>query len=307
MDGDTANKKRDFDGGSKADIARKYKKRSQSAEIWRRFRKNKSAVIGLVVVILIILIAIFADVIVDYQQLAIKINPAERLEPPSLKHLFGTDEFGRDMLARVIHGSRPSLLVGFLSSAISLGLGTIIGAIAGFYGSRIDNFFMRFMDILLALPSSVLAIAIISGLGSSLPNLMLAIGISFLPQYARIVRASVLTIKDQEFVEAARAIGARNHTIIFSHILPNCVAPIIVQATLSVAFSILAIAGLSFIGLGIKPPAPEWGALLSAGRSYFLQAPYITVFPGLAIMVTILALNLLGDGLRDALDPRLKQ
>jgi len=288
------------------DITRKYKKKSRLAETWRRFKKNKSAVIGLVAVICIILIAIFADFIVDFER-AIMINPSVRLQPPSLRHPFGTDEFGRDMLARVIHGSRSSLLVGFSASAISLGLGTIVGAIAGFYGKRVDHIVMRFMDILLALPSAVLAIAIIAGLGSSLPNLIMAIGISFLPQYARIVRASVLTIKDQEFVEAARAIGMRNHIIIFSEVLPNCIAPIIVQATLSVAFSILAIAGLSFIGLGIQPPAPEWGALLSAGRAFFLQAPYITVFPGLAIMLTILGLNLLGDGLRDALDPRLKQ
>jgi len=288
-------------------ISRKYKKRSQVREIWRRFKKNKSAVIGLVAVVAIILIAVFADVIADWDEVVIRINPHSRLEPPSAQHWFGTDEFGRDMFARVVHGSRTSLLVGFTASAISLGLGGLIGAIAGFYGGRTDNFFMRFMDILLALPSAVLAIAIVSGLGTSMPNLMLAIGISFLPQYARIVRASVLTIKDQEFVEAARAIGARNHTIIFNHILPNCVAPIIVQATLSVAFSILSIAGLSFLGLGVAPPAPEWGALLSAGRAYFLQAPHIMVFPGLAIMVTILGLNLLGDGLRDALDPRLKQ
>ena len=292
---------------AKADVARQYKKRSQAGEIWRRFKKNKSAVIGLVAVLMIMLTALFADVIADWDEVVIRMNPEHRLEPPSAQFWFGTDEFGRDIFARVVHGSRTSLMVGFTASAISLGLGGFIGAIAGFYGGRTDNIFMRFMDILLALPSAVLAIAIVSGLGTSMPNLMLAIGISFLPQYARIVRASVLTIKDQEFVEAARAIGARNHTIIFSHIMPNCVAPIIVQATLSVAFSILSIAGLSFLGLGVAPPAPEWGALLSAGRAYFLQAPHIMVFPGLAIMVTILGLNLLGDGLRDALDPRLKQ
>ncbi len=290
-----------------ADIAKMYKKTSQTKEVWRRFRKNKAAVVGLFIIIALLILSLSADLIADYDDVVTNIVPEDRLQGPSAEHWFGTDDFGRDIFARVVHGSRTSLSVGFVSAAFSLVIGGFLGALAGFYGGRTDNILMRFMDVLLAIPSTILAIAIVSAMGSSLGNLMIAIGLAYLPQYARIVRASVLTIKDQEFVEAARAIGAKDATIIFRHIIPNCLAPVIVQATLSVAFSILAIAGLSFIGLGVKPPAPEWGAMLSAGRNFMRDAWYMSFFPGLAIMVTILGLNLLGDGLRDALDPRLRQ
>lgn len=283
------------------------KKTSQWKEVWRRLRKNKMAVLGLIILVIIILLAIFANVIADYETVVIKQNLAERLQAPSSKHLLGTDEFGRDILARMIHGARVSIKVGLLAISISIIAGGILGAISGFYGGLIDNIIMRIMDIFLAVPSILLAIAIVSALGPSITNLMISISVSYIPSFARIVRASVLSIRDQEFIEAARAIGASNTRIILKHIIPNALAPVIVQGTLGVAGAILSIAGLSFIGLGIQPPAPEWGSMLSGGRQYLRYAWWVTTFPGVAIMITILSLNLLGDGLRDALDPRLKQ
>lgn len=283
------------------------KKRSMALEIWRRLRKNKMAMLGLVILVILALTAIFADVIADYDTKVIAQDIKNRLQGPSMQHWCGTDEFGRDIFARLVHGSRVSLVVGLISVSISLLMGGALGAIAGYYGGRVDNVIMRIMDIFLAVPSILLAMTIVAALGTSLINVMLAIGVSGIPGYARIVRASVMSIKDQEFVEASRAIGAKSPTTIFREILPNCLAPIIVQATLSVAGAILSTASLSFIGLGVQPPSPEWGAMLSGGRNYLRDALHLTLFPGLAIVITILALNLLGDGLRDALDPRLKQ
>ena len=283
------------------------KKRSMALEIWRRLRKNKMAMLGLVILVMLALTAIFADVIADYDTKVIAQDIKNRLQGPSMEHWCGTDEFGRDIFARLVHGSRVSLVVGLISVSISLLMGGALGAIAGYYGGRVDNVIMRIMDIFLAVPSILLAMTIVAALGTSLINVMLAIGVSSIPGYARIVRASVMSIKDQEFVEASRAIGAKSPTTIFREILPNCLAPIIVQATLSVAGAILSTASLSFIGLGVQPPSPEWGAMLSGGRNYLRDALHLTLFPGLAIVITILALNLLGDGLRDALDPRLKQ
>lgn len=283
------------------------KKRSLAAEIWQRLARNKMAMLGLAILIILVLAAVFADVIADYNTKVVAQNIAERLQGSSAAHWFGTDEFGRDIFARIVHGSRVSLVVGIISVSISLGIGGTLGAFAGFYGGKTDNIIMRFMDVFLAVPSILLAITIVAALGTSLVNVMLAIGVSGVPTFARIVRAAVMSVKDQEFVESSRAIGASSVTIIFREILPNCMAPIIVQATLSVAGAILSTASLSFIGLGVKPPAPEWGAMLASGRSYLRDAVHLTLFPGLAIVITILALNLLGDGLRDALDPRLKQ
>ena len=289
------------------DGAVQVKKRSQFQETWRRLKKNRMAMLGLFVITLLILVSIFADFIFDYNDVVIKQDTSIRLEGPSSEHWLGTDEFGRDILARLVHGSRVSLSVGVVAVTISLLIGGTLGAIAGFYGGKVDNVIMRFMDILLAVPSLLLSITIVSALGPSLINLMLAIGISSVPSYARIVRASVLTVKDQEFVEAARCIGANNFEIITSHIIPNCMAPIIVQVSLKVASAILSTSGLSFLGLGVKAPTPEWCAMLSGGRSYLRNAPHLCIFPGIAIIITILSLNLLGDGLRDALDPKLKK
>lgn len=282
------------------------KKRSQWGEVWRRLKRNKMALLGLGIIVAIIGIALFADIIANYDNVVIKQNLADRLQPPSAKYILGTDEFGRDIFARLIHGARVSLKVGVVAVSFSIAIGGTLGAFAGFYGGKLDNVIMRIMDIFLAVPSILLAIAIVSALGPNLFNLMIAISISSIPSYARIVRASVLSIRDQEYIEAAKAIGASDMRIIFRHIIPNSLAPVIVQGTLGVAGAILSTAGLSFIGLGIQPPAPEWGSMLSGGRQYLRYAWWVTTFPGVAIMITILSLNLLGDGLRDALDPRLK-
>lgn len=289
-----------------SDIKGKYKKQSQIKEIWFRLRKNKAAVLGLVIISIIILLSIIAPLIYDYDNDIINQNISQRLQSPSLKHPFGTDESGRDIFARVIYGSRVSIYIGFASVIISLIAGGILGSISGFYGGHVDNIIMRLMDIFLAIPGTLFAITIVAALGASTLNLMIALAISSVPRFARIVRSSVMTVRDVEFVEAARAIGANNFRIITQHVIPNSLAPIIVETTLSVASIILTIAGLSFLGLGVSAPQPEWGAMLASARNYIRDHSYMTLFPGLAIMITILSLNLLGDGLRDALDPRLK-
>ena len=287
-------------------ITKKYKKKSRLAEVIRSMSKNKAAMIGLVIVVIMILAAIFADQIANYEQVAIKQDIANRLQGPSSEHWLGTDELGRDVFARIVHGTRISLYVGAISVIISIGLGGLLGAVAGYYGGKLDNIIMRILDVFLAIPAMLLAIAIVSAIGSSMFNLMLAIGISSVPQFARITRASVLSVKDEEFIESARAIGARDSGIIWSHIIPNCMAPIIVQATLKIGKAIVFTASLSFIGLGVKAPTPEWGAMLSGSRAFIRDCPHLVLFPGLAIMLIVLALNMLGDGLRDALDPKLK-
>ena len=289
------------------DINKKYKKRSQLKEIWLRLKKNKAAVFGLVLFIMIIGVALCADLICDYQDSALKQNAVRRLEAPSSEHIFGTDEYGRDIFARIVHGTRLSMQVGVIAVGVALLVGGSLGAVAGFYGGVTDNIIMRFMDIMLAVPQILLAITIMSVMGASSYNLMLAIGLSSVPTYSRIVRSAVLSVKDQEFIEASRALGAKNMTIILSEVLPNIMAPIIVQVTLNVATAILSTSTLSFIGLGIRPPVPEWGNMLSGGRQFLRDAPHLCIFPGLAIVITILSLNLFGDGLRDSLDPKLKQ
>lgn len=280
------------------------KNKNPWVEMFRRLRKNRMAVLGLIIVVMLIFTALFADYIAPYSFEDQDLLAA--FEAPSKAHLFGTDEFGRDILSRVIYGSRVSLQVGFVAVSFSIIIGGFLGALAGFYGGKIDNLIMRLMDVLFSIPQLLLAISVAASLGPGLFNLMIAVGISSVPQYARLVRASVLSIREQEFIEAAKSVGAKDLRIIFKHILPNCMAPIIVQGTLGVAFAILTAAGLSFIGLGMQPPIPEWGAMLSGGREYIRDYSYMTMFPGLAIMITILALNFLGDGLRDALDPKLK-
>ncbi len=282
------------------------KRRSQAAYIWRRFRKNRLAVIGLGIIATLVFVAVFADFIADYQTKVIKMNIPIRHQHPSLEHIFGTDEFGRDMFARVAHGTRISLFVGVISVSIALFFGGTLGAIAGYYGGRIDTYIMRFLDVLLAIPVILLAITIVASLGTSIINLMIAVGVANIPGFARVVRASVLGVKGNEYIEAARAIGSPDYKIILEHVLPNCFAPIMVYATLKVATAIMATAGLSFIGLGVKPPTPEWGSMLAAGRGFIRDHLHEVFFPGLAIMLSVLSLNMIGDGLRDALDPRLK-
>ncbi len=285
---------------------KRKRKKSQFAMTWRRLRKNKAAIVGLAILALLCFLMIFAGVLFDYETDVIGQSAAMRLKPPSAEHPLGTDEVGRDILARVVYGTRISLPIAVGTIALAAVVGGLLGAIAGYGGKKADNVIMRIMDIFLAIPSILLAIAIVAALGTSIVNLMIAIAIANIPPFARIVRASVLTIKNEEYIEAARAMGASDVRIIFRHVIPNSLAPIIVQATLCIAGSILAIAGLSFIGLGIQPPTPEWGSMLSSGRQYVRYAWWVCTFPGLAIMISILSLNLFGDGLRDALDPKLK-
>lgn len=282
-----------------------FKKRSQARDIWRRFLKNKAAVLGLVIVAILTLCALFPGVIAPYSY--DKQILSDRFISPCLAHPFGTDDFGRDIFSRIVYGARISLTIGIASVSFSCVLGIILGSISGYYGSVVDNLLMRFLDIMLAIPNILLAMSIVAAMGNGFTNLIIAIGIGAIPGYGRIVRASVLAEKEKEYVEAARATGATDFKIIVRHILPNCMAPIIVQATMSIATAILSAASLSFIGLGIEPPTPEWGAMLSSGRAYIRDYWYVVTFPGLVIMITVFAFNLLGDGLRDALDPRLKR
>ena len=284
---------------------KKKRKSNNAADAWKLFRKNKAAMAGLVVLAVFVFFALFADLLIPYEAAVIQ-SPKDRLMAPCMQHWLGTDEFGRDMLMRILWSIRSSLFMGALSIALSCIVGGLFGAIAGYYGGKLDNVIMRIMDVFLAIPSMLLAIAIVAAFGTSLVNVLLAIGISYVPTFARTVRAPILTVKGQDYIEAAKAVGASDFRIIFKYILPNSMAPIIVQVTLGVAGAILSIAGLSFLGLGIQPPTPEWGAMLSGARSYIRSSWHITVIPGLAIMLTILALNVMGDGLRDALDPRLK-
>jgi peptide/nickel transport system permease protein len=295
------------------------KERGFLAEFWRRFRKNKLAVTGLALILLYILVALLADFFYDEEFIignqisnafaapgtAVEVDWDGEMRPH--RYILGADNFGRDVLGRMIHGARVSMIIGFITVAFAVLIGGTLGALAGYYGGRLETVIMRGADILLAIPNILFAMAIVAALGPSFRNLLLAIGITAVPTYVRIVRASVLTVKDQEFVEAARAIGARDGRIILSHVLPNCTAPVIVQATLGIAQSILSATFLSFLGLGIQPPSPEWGNMLSEARPYIISAPHTLIFPGLAIMTVILAYNLIGDGLRDALDPKLKR
>ena len=288
------------------------KQRSLWQEAWRRFRKNRMAMIGLVFILLLVIISI-STLAIDaathnsiYNEFVVKQDLVNRLKGPSAKHIFGQDEFGRDMLLRMLWGARYSLFTGGIAIILALCAGGMLGAVSGYYGGKTDTIIIRVMDILLAIPSMLLATAIVAALGTSIWNVMIAIAIAYIPTFARTVRAAVLTVKDQDFIEAARSIGCGNSMIIFQYIIPNALAPIIVQATLGLAGAILSIAGLSFLGLGIQPPTPEWGAMLSNARVYIRDAWHVTVIPGLGIMLTILALNLMGDGLRDAMDPKLK-
>ena len=270
-----------------------------------RLRRNRLAVFGLVIILLLVVVAVFAPWIAPYDYAAQNLSDA--FEPPCAKYWLGTDDFGRDILSRLIYGARISLQVGMFAVWLSMCVGGVLGAIAGYYGGKVDDIIMRFMDILLSIPQILLAVTIAAALGPGLLNLTIAVGIANIPSFARVVRGAVLSIVGQEFIEAAHCMGASDAWIIARHILPNCSAPIIVQATLRVAGAILAAAALSFLGLGIQPPTPEWGGMLSAARGYVRDYAYMTISPGLAIMITILALNFLGDGLRDAMDPKMKR
>lgn len=282
------------------------KRRGAFSTIWRRFRKNKRAMLGLVLLLIIVLVAIFGSWMIDYGQVVIKQNMGQRLQGASGSHPMGTDHFGRDMMARIIYGARLSLSMGVSIIIVAFGLGTLIGAVAGYFGGRVDNLIMRIMDIFIAIPYTLFAICIMAALGTGFGNLLIAMTIALAPRFSRVVRSAVLPLKSQEYIEAARACGTSHARIIFKHILPNAIGPIIVHATLEVANTIKAIAGLSFIGLGIQPPAPEWGVMLAEGKTYMREFPHLVIIPGIAIVLAAMSFNLIGDGLRDALDPRLK-
>lgn len=285
------------------EIKRKRKK-SRLFDIWRQLRKNKLAVIALVILVLLILVAIFAPLLAPYpySQQNSKLSNAA----PSQAHPLGNDILGRDLLSRLIYGTRQSLQMGVISVAIAAVIGITIGAIAGFYGKWVDNLFMRLLDIYQAVPMFLLCVSLAAIMGPNLRNAIIALGISIVPGFARIMRASVLTVREKEYVEAARAIDAGDGRIIRKHIIPNAIAPLIVQITMAVGSCILAGAALSFIGLGVQPPIPEWGAMISDARNVLREHPTHALYPGICIMLVVLSCNLLGDGLRDALDPRLK-
>ena len=279
--------------------------REQLAEFWRRFRKNKSAVAGLAILVILVGIALFADLIVPYAKCVEQVG-ADRLPGPSAAHFFGTDEFGRDLFARVVHGSRYSLSIGVATSLMALAAGAVLGASAGYFGGMVDNVICRIIDVFMCVPPILLSLAVVAALGTSVRNLIVAITISCIPGNVRLIRSVVLTVAEQDYVEVARSYGASNARIIFRYVLPNAMGPIIVNTTMAISDMILSAAGLSFIGMGIQPPSPEWGALLSAAQTYIFTSPYLLVFPGLFIILSSLSFNLVGDGLTDALDPKLK-
>jgi peptide/nickel transport system permease protein len=274
------------------------------AQVFRRFARNRSALLGGLLTGVLLATAVFAPVLAPRDPLDQSFP--QQLQPPSWRYPLGTDEFGRDMLSRIIFGARIALGIGGLAVGIAVALGVPFGLVAGYFGGRLDTAIMRTMDVLLAFPYLLLALIVVTLLGFGLTNVMIAVGLVYVPQYSRIVRSVTLSVRERLFVEAAHAMGGSTLRIMFRHVLPNCLAPIIVQTTLSLGWAIVNAAGLSFLGLGAQPPTPEWGAMLTSGREYMRNAPWITTFPGLAILLTALGFNLLGDGLRDALDPRLK-
>ncbi|MGY4690590.1 nickel transporter permease [Salibacterium sp. K-3] len=272
--------------------------------IFKRLKKNKAAMVGGFLILFFLWVALIGPSLVPYS--ADEQNLVNKLQGPSAEHWFGTDHLGRDIFSRIIHGMSITLYIGFFSVFIAAAAGVVIGITAGYFGGKTDSLLMRLMDILLAFPGILLALGVVTILGPSLNNVILAVGVFSVPAFARIVRGSTLAVKELEYIDAVRALGAGDFRIIFRHVLPNVFSPIIVQATLRIATAILTAAGLSFLGLGAQPPKPEWGAMLSDGRNYIFDAGHVAFFPGMAIVVVVLAFNIFGDGLRDALDPKMK-
>ena len=271
-------------------------------DVLRHFKRHRLALFGAGIVLALVAAAVLAPVLAPHHPL--EQHPYQRLQTPSLANPLGTDDFGRDILSRIIYGARISLRIGLVSISIALTVGTLLGLVAGYRGGLVDASVMRLMDMVLAFPSILLALAVVAMIGPGIENVMVAVSIVMVPQYARLVRATVLSIREKAYIEAARALGAGDMHVIWHNVLPNCAAPLVVQSTLSLGTAILDAAGLSFLGLGAQPPTPEWGSMLSGGRELLLKAPWVMAFPGLAIFIVVLGLNLLGDGLRDALDPR---
>lgn len=274
-------------------------------EVWYRFRRNKMAMVGAITIILLIFIAVFAPWVAPYDPY--KVDLKEQFIAPGAKYLLGTDMYGRDVLSRVIFGTRISLIIGLVPSIISMVLGSVLGIISGYYGGKVDTVIMRVADMVMAFPSLLLAMAVMYTLGANLYNIFIALSIVGWAGTARVVRAQTLSIKEKEFVEAARAIGVKNWIIMIRHIFPNCVAPLLVLLTLGIPEAIMSEASLSFLGVGAQPPTPSWGLMISNGKEYLFSAPWVAISPGFAILIIVLAFNFLGDGLRDALDPFMKQ
>lgn len=275
-------------------------------DVGHRFIRNNKTIIGLILLGIIVLMCIYGMLFLDYKTEVINMNIPDKLQTPSATHLFGTDDLGRDIFNRIVYGARYSLFIGFSATIISLSVGSLLGCIAGYFGGKTDGVIMRLTDVFIAIPSTLMAIAVVSALGPNFANLIIAIAIGDIPGYARIIRSSVLSIRDNEFVEASIAVGGSHAHVMAQHIFPNTLAALIVQATLGVGYVIIAASGLSYLGLGVMPPAPEWGAMLSEAQAQIRYFPHQVIFPGLAIVITVLALNLLGDALRDAIDPTLK-
>jgi peptide/nickel transport system permease protein len=280
-------------------------KSSKYARLWRRFCRNKGAVFGLGVFLAIVVMALFADVIAPYNPL--EQNYARIMEGPSAEHWLGTDSFGRDMLSRIIYGARIALVVGILAVMLAMAIGVTLGLISGYYGGLLDTVIMRIMDGLFAFPILILAIALMAVMGFGVRNVIIAVAVVSIAPFARVTRGDVLAVREEPYIEAARLAGIRNAAIIGRHVLPNVLAPIIVQGALRVSAAIITEAGLSFLGLGPQPPTPVWGSMIAEGRNFIIMAPHISTFPGIALMITVVGLNLLGDGLRDTLDPKLKR
>ena len=288
-----------FEGG---DI--NFKRPSQAKEIIRRLKKNKGAMVGLILLILIILVVIFADVIAPYDAGVIQVAENKLAGPGTPGHPLGCDSYGRDVLSRLVHGARNSLKVAIIASITSCLVGCTLGSIAGYFGGKVDQIIMRSLDIFMSIPDLLFTMVVVAALGSSIPVLIIAMTLAYFTNYVRLVRSGVLNLVDQEYVEAAVACGTPHWKIILRHVLPNCFGPILVDVLMSVAGTIMAASSLSFLGMGIQVPAPEWGAMLSQATKYLQSQPYLAIFPGMAILVTSLTFNLIGDGLTDALDPK---
>lgn len=279
-------------------------KQKKWKETWRRLKKNKPAMVGLVLIIFFFLVAIFADVIVPYE-VALEQTADIRI-PPCSEHWFGTDTLGRDLFARMVHGIRPSLIIGMIGTIVPAVIGLIIGGAAGYYGGKFDEITMRFMDMIMCIPSTLLALTIVTALGFSMTNLIVALSLSAIPQMAREDRALVMGVAGQDYVKACKSYGTSDARIIFKYLVPNCAGPIIVSASMTISGTIIAAASLSFLGMGIQPPQPEWGYMISEANNVMRTAPYLMIIPGIATLLVALAFNLLGDGLQDATNPKLK-
>jgi peptide/nickel transport system permease protein len=285
----------------------KRKSRSQWEEIWRRLLKNKGAMIGMAITLALCIMALSADLIYDYNADIISQDMTNRFQAPGAKYPFGTDHLGRDIFKRIVYGSKYSISIGVAATLLSTLLGLVFGSIAGYFGGMLEDAIMRVLDVLGAIPNLLMGMVIVSALGANSTTLIIALAVSNVTYMSRIVRASVLTVRNSEYVESARAIGIPEWKIILKYIIPNCMSPIIVAVTLRVGGNIISASSLSFLGLGVAAPTPEWGSMLSDGRNFIRGYPYITLYPGLAIMITVLALNMFGDGLRDAMDPKLRR